>query len=164
MGNVHFNTDVDKNVDINKNVNVNVNKNVQTNVDLNGSLASAEASADAVGGRRWRGRWRDRPSTSCSTEAADLQTTTANFGFTANDGVAPAAANFATFADPTTLFNIQFPNGQTFNGHQTSQLVFAHLILASFRLRLTRRVRPTSEVGRIKGDGDSVAARVQQRR
>ena len=55
MGNVFFDTEVNKNVNINKNVNVNVNKNVQTDVELNGSLASAEASADAVGGRNGNG-------------------------------------------------------------------------------------------------------------
>lgn len=50
MGNVIFNTDVDKTVNIDKNVNYDVIKNVDTNVNLRGSLASAEASADAVGG------------------------------------------------------------------------------------------------------------------
>lgn len=49
MGNVRFNTDVDKTVDLNKNVQLNVDKNVFSNVQLQGSLATAEASADALG-------------------------------------------------------------------------------------------------------------------
>ena len=50
MGNVRFDTNIDKTVDIQKNVRIDVDKSVMTNVDLGGSLASAEASADATGG------------------------------------------------------------------------------------------------------------------
>ena len=49
MGNVFFNTDVNKDVDIDKDVNLNVNKDVFSFVDLQGNLATAEASADAIG-------------------------------------------------------------------------------------------------------------------
>ena len=48
MGNVFFNTQIDKDVDIDKNVNLNVNKDVFSTVDLQGNLATAEASADAI--------------------------------------------------------------------------------------------------------------------
>ena len=51
MGNILFNTDIDKTVEINKNVRVDTNKNVATNVDLDGSLASAEASVNVTEAR-----------------------------------------------------------------------------------------------------------------
>jgi hypothetical protein len=49
MGNVFFNTDVNKDVDITKNVQLTVTKDVFSTVDLTGNLATAEASADAIG-------------------------------------------------------------------------------------------------------------------
>jgi hypothetical protein len=49
MGNVFFNTDVNKTVDITKNVDLFVTKEVFSFVDLTGNLATAEASADAIG-------------------------------------------------------------------------------------------------------------------
>jgi hypothetical protein len=50
MGNVFFDTDVNKTVDIFKTVDLTVTKDVFSFVDLTGNLATAEASADAVGG------------------------------------------------------------------------------------------------------------------
>jgi hypothetical protein len=50
MGNVFFDTDVNKTVDIFKTVDLLVTKDVSSVVDLTGNLATAEASADAVGG------------------------------------------------------------------------------------------------------------------
>ena len=49
MGQVIFNTDIDKNVDITKTVTLDVFKDVDADVDIDGRLATAEASADAVG-------------------------------------------------------------------------------------------------------------------
>ena len=49
MGNVFFNTDVNKDVTITKDVNLLVTKDVFSTVDLTGCLATAEASADAIG-------------------------------------------------------------------------------------------------------------------
>jgi hypothetical protein len=50
MGNVFFDTDVNKTVDIFKTVDLTVTKDVFSFVDLTGNLATAEASADAIGG------------------------------------------------------------------------------------------------------------------
>jgi hypothetical protein len=50
MGNVFFNTDVEKTVNIFKTVDLFVTKDVFSFVDLTGNLATAEASADAIGG------------------------------------------------------------------------------------------------------------------
>ena len=49
MGQVNFNTDIDKNVEITKSVFLNVFKEVDADVDIDGRLATAEASADALG-------------------------------------------------------------------------------------------------------------------
>ncbi|HIP77035.1 MAG TPA: hypothetical protein EYH07_01020 [Kiloniellaceae bacterium] len=49
MGQVNFNTDIDKNVDITKTVFLDVDKFVDADVDIDGRLATAEASADAIG-------------------------------------------------------------------------------------------------------------------
>ena len=49
MGQVNFNTEIDKNVDIFKVVTLDVFKTVDADVDIEGRLATAEASADALG-------------------------------------------------------------------------------------------------------------------
>jgi hypothetical protein len=49
MGNVFFNTDVNKDVTITKDVNLLVTKDVLSIVDITGCLATAEGSADAIG-------------------------------------------------------------------------------------------------------------------
>lgn len=49
MGQVNFDTDIDKNVDITKTVFLDVDKTVNADVDIDGRLATAEASADAIG-------------------------------------------------------------------------------------------------------------------
>ncbi|NIA72352.1 hypothetical protein HBA54_27565 [Pelagibius litoralis] len=49
MGQVNFNTDIDKDVDITKTVFLDVFKTVDADVDIDGRLATAEASADALG-------------------------------------------------------------------------------------------------------------------
>ena len=49
MGQVNFNTDIDKDVDITKTVFLDVDKFVDADVDIDGRLATAEASADAIG-------------------------------------------------------------------------------------------------------------------
>jgi hypothetical protein len=50
MGEVNFNTLIDKDVAIQKTVDLNVNKAVESAVDIEGNLATAEASADAIDG------------------------------------------------------------------------------------------------------------------
>lgn len=70
MGEVFFNTDVDKTVDIDKNVFLNVNKNVDADVDIDGWLATAEASADGVG-----------PNTLAETDTFAQATTEASYSF-----------------------------------------------------------------------------------
>ena len=49
MGQVIFNTDIEKDVNINKTVLLDVFKDVDADVDIQGRLATAEASADALG-------------------------------------------------------------------------------------------------------------------
>jgi|GEM_PF-4581467 len=49
MGQVNFNTEINKNVDIFKVVTLDVFKTVDADVDIQGRLATAEASADALG-------------------------------------------------------------------------------------------------------------------
>lgn len=49
MGQVNFDTDIEKNVNINKTVFLDVFKTVDADVDIQGRLATAEASADALG-------------------------------------------------------------------------------------------------------------------
>lgn len=49
MGQVNFDTDINKDVDITKTVFLDVFKTVDAEVDIDGRLATAEASADAIG-------------------------------------------------------------------------------------------------------------------
>ncbi len=49
MGQINFNTNVEKNVDLEKFVFLDVFKDVEADVDIDGRLATAEASADALG-------------------------------------------------------------------------------------------------------------------